>query len=138
MTQEENKNFLIHKDEINRRCCEVIYKNVTFLRDNWVKEMEACNWGARMNEIDSQEETMMREVCDFIIFEHLVLVDMLIESNVDFTTFNYAVKKSITIGNSTIPQNSNVTLRATDFIQLNGGFTLPLGSELNIVPTPCF
>mgnify|MGYP001290719444 CR=1 FL=1 len=60
------------------------------------------------------------------------------QSNVDFTTFNYAVKKSITIGNSTIPQNSNVTLRATDFIQLNGGFTLPLGSELNIVPTPCF
>lgn len=86
MTQEEKNNFLLQKDEINRQCCEVIYRNVTFLRDNWVKEMEACNWGAKLNEIDAEEEAMMREVCDFVIYAHLVLIDMLIESNVDFTT----------------------------------------------------
>lgn len=59
------------------------------------------------------------------------------QSNVNFSTFN-AVKKSITISNSAVPSNSKVTLRATDFVQINGEFTVPLGSEFAIVPTPCF
>lgn len=60
------------------------------------------------------------------------------QSNINFSTFNYAVKKSITISNSTIPFYNKVTLRATDFVQINGEFTVPLGSEFAIVPTPCF
>lgn len=59
-------------------------------------------------------------------------------SNVDFLTFDYSVKKSITISNSIVPTTSKITLRATDFIQINGDFTIPLGSEFAIVPTPCF
>jgi beta-glucanase (GH16 family) len=60
----------------------------------------------------------------------------------NFNTYNYAVKKSITLSNATtIPANSNITLRATDFIQLNAGFEVPAGSELyldiNPIPGAC-
>lgn len=60
------------------------------------------------------------------------------QANLDFTNFNYSVKKSITISNSSVPANSKVTLRATDFILINGEFTVPLGSEFAAVPTPCY
>lgn len=60
------------------------------------------------------------------------------KSNFDFAKFDYAVKKSITLKNSTVPQNGKYTLRATDFIELQGEFTVPLGSELALIPTPEF
>lgn len=59
------------------------------------------------------------------------------QSNVNFTTFNYAVKKSITLSNSIIPFNTSVTLRANEYIQLKGEFVVPLGSELILAPTSC-
>jgi beta-glucanase (GH16 family) len=56
----------------------------------------------------------------------------------NFNTYNYAVKKSISLGSNTvIPSNSNIILRATDFIELRDGFELPLGSELYLDITPC-
>lgn len=60
------------------------------------------------------------------------------KTNLDFQTFNYSVKKSITLKSSTVPSNSQVTLRATDFVELQGNFEVPLGSEFTIVPTKCF
>ncbi|MCL2722755.1 MAG: hypothetical protein FWD47_15605 [Treponema sp.] len=60
----------------------------------------------------------------------------------DFSTFDYKVKKSITLNSPmywtgrTAAMNK-VTLRATDFIELQGGFEVPLGVELNIIPTSC-
>lgn len=59
------------------------------------------------------------------------------QSGFNFTSHNYAVKKSYTLYNSTVPTNSKNTLRATDFILLESNFTVPLGSELAIIPTPC-
>ncbi len=59
------------------------------------------------------------------------------QSGFNFNTHNYAVKKSYTIYNSTVPSSSKNTLRATDYILLKSNFTVPLGSELAIVPTPC-
>jgi len=56
----------------------------------------------------------------------------------NFNTFNYAVKKSITLsGATTIPSGSNITLRATDFIELKAGFEVPTGRELYLDVTPC-
>jgi len=56
----------------------------------------------------------------------------------NFSTFNYAVKKSISLsGATTIPANSNISLRATDFIELTNGFEVPLGVELYLDITPC-
>ena len=49
----------------------------------------------------------------------------------DFSTYNWKTKKSITLnGSTTIPQNSNIVLYATDFIKLDKGFSVPLGAEL--------
>jgi len=56
----------------------------------------------------------------------------------NFNTYNYAVKKSISLSNTTtIPANSNITLRATDFIELKAGFEVPLGRELYLDVSPC-
>ena len=56
----------------------------------------------------------------------------------NFNTYNYAVKKSISMSNATtIPPNSNISLRATDFIELKAGFEVPLGSELYLDITSC-
>lgn len=57
----------------------------------------------------------------------------------DLSTYNYEVKKSITLGAPTIvPQNSNITLRATDFIELQSGFSVPEGTEMYLDITPCY
>jgi len=52
-----------------------------------------------------------------------------------------AVKSDITIGNgvSPISLNSGVcyVFRAVNSITINGDFSAPIGSELNIIPTPC-
>ena len=56
----------------------------------------------------------------------------------DFNNYNYAVKKSISLDNqTTIPANSNITLRATDFIELKPGFEVQTGRELYLDVTPC-
>lgn len=56
----------------------------------------------------------------------------------NFSTFNYAVRKSISLSNLTIiPTNSNISLRATDFIELKAGFEVPIGAELYLDVNPC-
>jgi len=59
------------------------------------------------------------------------------QSNFNFSNFDYAVKKSYTLSNTTVPQNTKVTLRATDYFELKGEFTVPYGSELILAPTAC-
>lgn len=47
----------------------------------------------------------------------------------NFNTFNYTIKKSYTLSNTTIfPTNKNISLRGSDFIELKNGFEL---SEIN-------
>jgi beta-glucanase (GH16 family) len=56
----------------------------------------------------------------------------------NFNTFNYAVKKSITLSGVTkIPPNSKISLKATNFIELKNGFEVPLGAELYLDITAC-
>ena len=56
----------------------------------------------------------------------------------NFNTFYYAVKKSISLSNATtIPSGSNISLRATDFIELKSGFGVPLNSEFYLDVNPC-
>ena len=51
----------------------------------------------------------------------------------DFSTYNYKVKKSITLsGATTVPSNGNIVLYATDYVRLNAGFSVPLGTEFTI------
>jgi len=60
----------------------------------------------------------------------------------NFATFDYKVKKSITLNRpvsfGTLPRKSfPITLRATDFIELQAGFEAPLGTELYLDINPC-
>ena len=56
----------------------------------------------------------------------------------NFNTYNYAVKKYISLSNTTtIPPNSNITLRAAEYIELTNGFEVPLGAELYLDVSPC-
>lgn len=67
--------------------------------------------------------------------------DASINSNSDISTFQYGVRKNLTIGNSSslisLSSSDNITFRASNEITINGDFTAPLGSELNLIPTPC-
>lgn len=56
--------------------------------------------------------------------------DVIVNEIFDFTTYNYHVKKSITLSGATIlPQNSSISLYARDYILLNNDFSIPLGVE---------
>lgn len=64
-----------------------------------------------------------------------------INNNTDLNNFNYAVKNNIIIGAGSTVVSLNFgeikTFRAVNEITINGDFTVPLGSELNLIPTPC-
>ncbi|MGI6321192.1 MAG: glycoside hydrolase family 16 protein [Bacteroidales bacterium] len=56
----------------------------------------------------------------------------------NYNTFNYAVKKSISLSSmSSLSSGQNISLRATDFIELKGGFEVPLGAELFLDINAC-
>jgi len=77
---------------------------------------------------------------DFIKVFQLVCEqkDTVVTQIPNFNTYNYAVKKSISLsGTTTIPVNSNICLRATDFIELLPGFSMDTGRELYLDITPC-
>jgi len=67
--------------------------------------------------------------------------DALIANNAQLSAFIYGVRRNIIIGNGTAAISLNagesVTFRATNDVTINGDFTVPLGCELNIIPTPC-
>jgi hypothetical protein len=64
-----------------------------------------------------------------------------IQNNSQFASFNYKVYNTITIGgygyDITIPSNSRTVFRATNNITINGNFSLPLGSTLELITQPC-
>ena len=56
----------------------------------------------------------------------------------DYDNFDYRVKKSITLSSaSSLLSGQNVSLRATDFIELTNGFEVPEGAELYLDVNPC-
>ncbi|MCL2511181.1 MAG: glycoside hydrolase family 16 protein [Bacteroidales bacterium] len=67
--------------------------------------------------------------------------DALIANNAQLASFIYGVRRNITIGNGSAAISLNaggsVTFRATNDVTINGEFTVPLGCEFNIIPTPC-
>ena len=52
------------------------------------------------------------------------------QTNFNFATHSdYKVQKFYSLTNTTVPNNSNVVIRATDYIEFKGEFTVPLGSK---------
>lgn len=62
--------------------------------------------------------------------------------NYDFTYHDTRVKKKIIIGNGTCTNslniNDNVFLRASEGVEINGDFTVPVGAELYIDVNTCY
>lgn len=71
-------------------------------------------------------------------FDCNTVIDSVAGNGFDFTQMDYRVKKSYSIGNTSVPPDSKVTLRATDTIEINGTFEVPLGSEFILHITPCY
>lgn len=64
--------------------------------------------------------------------------DAVVNEISNYNTFNYGVKKSISLsGVSSLVSGQNVSLRATDFIELKNGFEVPLGAELYLDINTC-
>lgn len=59
------------------------------------------------------------------------------QSNFNFSGHDYKVQKFYSLINSTVPNNSNIVLRTTDYIELKGEFTVPLGSTFTAT-THCY
>ncbi len=64
------------------------------------------------------------------------VVDIVVTRNTQITTFAFSVKKTITFDATrtslSIPLNTKNTFRATDFILIEGDFTVPIGSEMTL------
>lgn len=66
--------------------------------------------------------------------------DLVIQNVSGITNYTPGVKSSITITPSnsiTIPANTNHIMRAENFIQCSGEFTIPLGSEVIFMVHSC-
>ena len=65
-----------------------------------------------------------------------------ITSNSQLNKHLPGVRKNIIIGDGTnslyLSNNQSITLRATNEITINGDFIVPIGCELNLIPTPCY
>lgn len=65
----------------------------------------------------------------------------LILNNSQLNNFIYGVRKNIVIGNGSstiyLSPGDKKTFRATNEITINGTFIVPVGCELNLIPTPC-
>jgi beta-glucanase (GH16 family) len=63
-------------------------------------------------------------------------------NNIDLNNFTFGVRKNITIGNGSssisLYSGDNTTLRYSGELIINGEFTVPLGAELTLIPTPCY
>lgn len=56
----------------------------------------------------------------------------------DFSSYDYKVKKSITLGSgTTIPTGTDISLRANNFIELRPGFEVPSDGRLYLDVSPC-
>ena len=56
----------------------------------------------------------------------------------NFNEYCYVVKEYIRLSSATtIPAGENISLRASDFIELHSGFEVPLGRELYLDVNPC-
>ncbi|MBN1599489.1 MAG: family 16 glycosylhydrolase [Bacteroidales bacterium] len=68
-------------------------------------------------------------------------LDVTILTNSQLNNFEFGVRKNINIGNGSssisLDQGDNVTFRATESTFIEGDFTVPLGSEFNVIPTIC-
>ncbi len=57
----------------------------------------------------------------------------LVAGHFNFMAHTYRVQKFISLTHSAVPLNTKIFLRAVEYVELNGSFTVPLGSELTVI-----
>jgi len=84
---------------------------------------------------DSFEEYMY---VDYVKVYQLKCSSAVVNEISNFNEYCYTVKKSISLSSATtIPAGENITLRATDYIELANGFEVPPNTELYLDVNPC-
>ena len=67
--------------------------------------------------------------------------DEYITTGTQFANYDHKLKRSITIGTSNssliVPSNTNVSMRASDFILIDGEFEIPVGSQMTLSVHEC-
>lgn len=67
--------------------------------------------------------------------------DVIIRSITDFNSYSFSVKHSIIMGSQigvlTLPSDGNYTIRAVESITIDGGFEVPVGTELTLITQEC-
>ncbi len=58
--------------------------------------------------------------------------------NYNFYNYVHDIKQSCIFKNTSIPTNTDISIRASDFVTLKNNFSVPLGVEFSIIPTKCF
>ena len=100
-------------------------------------------YGSNVNE--SLTPIPSKMVIEFVKVHQLEMDCNTVINDCGFSFFGYdqKVKKSITIGAcgtalNVQPIGSSIFLRATDFIEINGAFTVPLGSKMTADIADCY
>ena len=79
-----------------------------------------------------------RMYVDYVKVYQLKCSNTIINEIPNFNEYCYTVKKSISLSSATtIPAGENITLRATDYIELANGFEVPPNTELYLDINPC-
>jgi beta-glucanase (GH16 family) len=95
--------------------------------------------------INSNTPWPMDYVIDYFRFYQLKTnycgIDSYINDNAQLASFQFGVRRNITFGNGSntvsLVAGDNMTFRATNEITINSDFIVPLGSEINLIRTPC-
>lgn len=109
---------------INYALNEYSYDDVFHIPNGWS--------GSDTMTIDYVKVYQLRLDCD---------TDEYITTGSQFANFDHKMKNSITIGSSNnaviVPSNTNVSMRADEFILINGEFELPVSSQMTLQTHRC-
>ena len=107
----------------------VIIINLALFPPSWNKCPQDTNLFPACMYVAQANHYKLKYECDSVVNEI---------PDYDEDIFNYAVKKSISLSSvSSLFSGENVSLRATDYIELESGFEVPYGAELYLDINPC-
>lgn len=105
-----------------------MYLIINLAIDPWYKYCDSINFPENSMDIEYVKVYSLKRNCN----------DSVVCSNFNFVGYDYSLVKLYRISNSIVPLNIPVTLRATDEIELQAGFEVPLGAEFCAMITECY
>ncbi len=109
-----------------------MWLKITHIEDDSVKINNSWWQGSDEMTINYVKVYRLKSDCDSIVT---------IRSNTDLDNYRFSVKRSITMGAQTgvlsLPNDSTYNMRAVEFINIDGGFEIPVGTELTLITQEC-